>query len=207
VKSIELFGASGSGFALPAQGGTPPPSLQFGGIDTEVIGNNLLALPDDVSQIKAMLANGEINPDGSVSTSPQVCPMDAAPGATSGCDTNQQLVLIEQLLRWPEASAKLGSVLYQVLEQMPGATVATNTTDSVGNTGTALTVPVGGSANATVEFQIVIAPATGALLSSTELSNTNVNGTTSATYSPETSLSYGPVDVVNGLGTLPTSTN
>lgn len=90
---------------------------------------------------------------------------------------------------------------------MPGASVATNTTDSFGNTGTTLTVPVSGSANSSAEFQVVIDPATGALLSSTELSDTNVNGTTSATYSPEAGLSYSPVDVVTGVGTLPTSTN
>jgi hypothetical protein len=203
-ESIESF--NGFGFMLPAQNTTPPSPTSVGA-PTSVAANSLLALPDDVSQIQAMLANGEINPDGSVSTTPQVCPMDAASGAAPGCNTNQQLTLIEQLLRWPEASAKLGSVLYQVLEQMLGAVVTTNTTDSFGNTGTTLTVPEGESANRSEEFQVVLDPATGALLSSTLLGNTNPNGTTNATYTPGAALSYGPVDVVSGLGTLPTSSN
>jgi hypothetical protein len=203
-ESIESF--NGFGFMLPAQN-TTPPSPDSLGAGAPVAANSLLALPDDVSQIQAMLANGEINPDGSVSTTPQVCPMDAAAGAAPGCNTDQELTLIEQLLRWPEASAKLGAVLYQVLEQMPGATVATNTTDTFGNTGSTLTVPEGGSANRSEEFQVLINPSSGALLSSTLLGNTNPDGTTNATYTPGAALSYGPVDVVNGVGTIPSSTN
>ncbi|MFY9784080.1 MAG: hypothetical protein WAK12_11175 [Acidimicrobiales bacterium] len=203
-ESIESF--NGFGFMLPAQN-TPAPTPGSLGSGSPVSANSLLALPNNASEIQTMLANGEINPDGSVSTTPQVCPMDAAAGAAPGCNTNQQLTLIEQLLRWPEASAKLGSVLYQVLEQMPGATAAANTTDSFGNTGTTLTVPDGGSANRGEEFQVVLDPATGSLLSSTLLGNTNPNGTTNATYSPGAALSYGPVDVVSGVGTLPSSTN
>jgi hypothetical protein len=71
-----------------------------------------------------------------------------------------------------------------VLEQMPGATVATNTTDTFGNTGSTLTVPEGGSANRSEEFQVLINPSSGALLSSTLLGNTNPDGTTNATYTP-----------------------
>jgi hypothetical protein len=205
-ESIEGFG--GFGFASPTQAGTPAPSIGLnGGVQTQVLANALLALPGDVSQIQAMLANGEINPDGSTSPSPQVCPMDAAPNAAPGCDSAQQLTLIEQLLRCPEASAKLGSVLYQVLEQMPGATVATNTTDGFGNTGTTLTVPLSDSPSPTEELQVVIDPTTGVLLSSTELASTDVNGASSVTYSPVAALSYGAIDVVNGLGAVPTSAN
>ncbi|MGC2169093.1 MAG: hypothetical protein WA580_08335 [Acidimicrobiales bacterium] len=201
-ETVEPF--DGFGFMVRAQpGGTPPNQA----VTTRGSPNNILTLPDNVSQIESMLANGEINPDASVSTTPQACPMDAATGAAPGCNSDQQLTLIEQLLRLPEASAKLGSVLYQVLEQMPGATVVANTTDGFGNTGTALTVPVGGSANATDEFQVLIEPTTGVLLSSSELSDANVNGSTNATYAPRAGLSYGPIDVVSGVGTLPTPTS
>jgi hypothetical protein len=203
AESESIEGFDGFGFMLPAQAGTSAPTIGLeGGMESQMLANALLALPDSVSQIQAMLSNGEINPDGSVSATPQACPMDAAPNAAPGCDIAQQLTMIEQLLRWPEASAKLGSVLYQVLEQMPGATVVTNTTDSFGNNGTALTVPVDGTSDANGEFQVLIDPATGALLSSTELNSIAYNAT-SDEYSPAAALSYGPVVVVNGVGTLP----
>jgi hypothetical protein len=205
AESESIEGFDGFGFMLPAQAGTAAPTIGLeGGMNSQMLANALLALPDSVSQIQAMLANGEINPDGSVSSTPQACPMDAAPNAAPGCDNAQQLTMIEQLLRWPEASAKLGSVLYQVLEQMPGATVATDTTDSFGDSGTTLTVPVDGSSDANGQFQVLIDPATGALLSSTEL-NSIASDATSDAYSPAAALSYGPVSVVNGVGTLPTS--
>ncbi len=200
-ESIEGF--DGFGFMLPAQAGTSAPTIGLhGGMESQMLANALLALPDNVSQIQAMLSNGEINPDGSVAATPQACPMDAAPDAAPGCDVAQQLTMIEQLLRWPEASAKLGSVLYQVLEQMPGASVASNTTDSFGNTGTTLTVPADGASNANGEFQVLIDPATGALLSSTELNSTAYSATSGA-YSPAAALGYSPVAVVNGIGALP----
>jgi hypothetical protein len=207
AESESIEGFDGFGFMLPAQAGTPAPTIGLeGGMESQMLANALLALPNNVSEIQSMLSNGEINPDGSVSATPQVCPMDAAPNAAPGCGIAQQLTMIEQLLRWPEASAKLGSVLYQVLEQMPGATVTTNATDSFGNTGTALTVPVDGTSDASGEFQVLIDPTTGALLSSTEL-NSNAYDATSDAYSPAAALSYGPVVVANGLGTQPTSRN
>lgn len=184
-------------------------SLVIGAGQTKILsqGANITNLPADVGQIASMLASGEINTDGSVSTSPQICPVDAAANAATGCDTNQQLALIQQLLQLPEASAKFGSVLYQVLAQMPGSTVMPNTTDSFGNPGTTVTVPVGGSAaTATSEFQVVLDPTSGALLSSTALTRVAPDGTTSATYSPEAAISYGAISVVQGIGTLPSAT-
>jgi hypothetical protein len=163
-------------------------------------------LPSDVAQIAAMLANGEISTDGSTSSTPQVCPVDAVANAAPGCDTNQQLSLIEQLLQLPEASAKFGSVLYDILAQMPGATVTANTTDSFGNTGSTVTVPVGGSAAAVSELQVVLDPNSGALLSSTALDRVATDGTISATFSPEAAISYGPVSVVQSTGALPNAT-
>lgn len=183
-------------------------SLVIGNGQTKILsqGANITNLPADVSQIASMLANGEINTDGSVSTSPQVCPVDAVANAAPGCDTNQQLALIQQLLQLPEASAKLGSVLYQILAQMPGATVATNTTDSFGNAGSTVSVPLGGTSTSDSEFQVVLDPTSGALLSSTALSRVAPDGTTSLTYSPEAAIGYGPISVVQGIGALPNAT-
>jgi len=180
-------------------------SLLLGGSQSTDLnaGTNVSNLPSDVAQITAMLANGEINTDGSTSSTPQVCPVDAVANAAPGCNTDQQLSLIEQLLQLPEASAKFGSVLYDILAQMPGATVAANTTDSFGNTGSTVTVPVGDSATAVSEFQVVLDPNSGALLSSTALDRVVPDGTISATYSPEAAISYGPISVAQSIGALP----
>ena len=214
-SATSVVGYGGFGFILGmAQVATPvtvngnPESLVIGAGQTKYLsqGVNITNLPGNVGQIASMLANGEINTDGSVSSTPKVCPVDAVPNAAPGCDTNQQLALIEQLLQLPEASAKFGSVLYEILAQMPGATVATNTTDSFGNTGSTVTVPLGGSVTSDSEFQVVLDPTSGALLSSTALSRVAPDGTTSATYSPEAAISYGPISVVQGIGALPNAT-
>jgi hypothetical protein len=171
-------------------------------------GANVANLPSDVSQLVTMLANGEINTDGSVSTTPQVCPVNTLPGAGTGCDTNQQLALIKELLQLPDASAKFGSVLYQVLAQMPGATVVTNVTDRFGNTGTSVTVPVTVGTTATGGFQVLIDPSTGTLLSSTDLLRAGYGiGTNASLFPPDASISYGLISVVQGIGALPSATN
>jgi|GEM_PF-1855674 hypothetical protein len=213
--AASVSGYSGFGFVLGiAQQATPvyvngiPVSLILNGNQSTALnaGTNVTNLPSDVAQIAAMLANGEISTDGSTSSTPQVCPVDAVANAAPGCDTNQQLSLIEQLLQLPEASAKFGSVLYDILAQMPGATVTANTTDSFGNTGSTVTVPVGGSAAAVSELQVVLDPNSGALLSSTALDRVATDGTISATFSPEAAISYGPVSVVQSTGALPNAT-
>jgi hypothetical protein len=171
-------------------------------------GANVANLPSDITQLLSMLANGEINTDGSVSTTPQLCPVNALPSAGTGCDTNQQLALIKELLQLPDASAKFSSVLYQVLAQMPGATVATNFTDSFGNTGTSVTVPVNVGTTTTGGFQVLIDPSTGTLLSSTDLLRAGYGiGTNTTPFPPDASISYGPISVVQGIGALPSATN
>lgn len=213
--ATSVVGYGGFGFILgiarvakPVTVNGIPVSLVIGAGQTKILsqGANITNLPADVGQIASMLATGEINTDGSVSTSPQVCPVDAVANAAPGCGTNQQLALIEQLLQLPEASAKFGSVLYDILAQMPGATVATNTTDSFGNAGSTVTVPLGGSATSDSEFQVVLDPTSGALLSSTALNRVAPDGTISASYSPEAAISYGPIAVVQGIGALPNAT-
>ncbi len=171
-------------------------------------GANVANLPSDVAQIAAMLANGEINLDGSLSSSPQICPANALPGAGTGCNTNQQLALIKDLLQLPDASAKFGSVLYQVLAQMPGATVAADATDSFGNSGTEVTVPVIVGTTTTGEFQVLIDPTTGTLLSSTDLQRAGFGiGTGTTAFSPDASISYGAISIVQSVGAVPPGTN
>jgi hypothetical protein len=169
---------------------------------------NVASLPSDVSQLMSMLANGEINVDGSVSSTPQTCPVNAMPGAGTGCDINQQLALIKELLQLPDASAKLGSVLYQVLAQMPGASVVTNASDCFGNRGTSVTVPVLVGTTTTGGFQVLIDPATGTLLSSSDLLRAGFGiGNGGELFPPDASISYGPISVVAGLGTVPSKSN
>jgi hypothetical protein len=186
------------------------PSLILTGNQTSTLsaGSDIANLTSDVSQLESMLASGEINADGSVSATPQLCPVNALPGAGTGCDTNQQLALIRELLQLPNASAKFGSVLYQVLAQMPGAFVVSNATDNFGNVGTSVTVPVDVGATTTGDFQVLIDPTTGNLLSSTDLLRAGYGIATSATpFAPDASISYGAISVVDGLGTTPSSSN
>jgi hypothetical protein len=185
------------------------PSLLLSGASNTALsaGVNVANLPSDVSQLATMIANGEINADGSVSTTPQVCPVNAMPGAGTGCDTNQQLALIKGLLQLPNASAKFGSVLYQVLAEMPGATVTTNATDAFGNNGTSVTVPVNVGTTTTGGLQVLIDPTTGTLLSSTELLRAGFGiGSNVTLFPPDASMSYGPISVVPGSGALPSVT-
>lgn len=207
--STSVSGYGGLGVILGfAQNATPitvngvPVSLTLA---TDPQSSSVTSLPTDVQRVAAMLANGEINTDGTVSNTPQVCPVDASANAAPGCNANQQMTLIQQLLQLPEASAKLGSVLYDILAQMPGATVTTNTTDSFGNTGSLVSVPLDGSSSNGV-FQVLINPTTGALLSSAALASpTTPLG--AATTAPESAVGYGPIAVVSGIGTLPSGSN
>jgi hypothetical protein len=185
------------------------PSLLLSGASNTAVsaGVNVANLPGDVSQLATMIANGEINTDGSASTTPQVCPWNAIPSAGTGCDTNQQLALIKELLQLPDASAKFGSVLYQVLAEMPGATVTTNATDAYGNSGTSVTVPVNVGTITTGGFEVLIDPITGTLLSSTDLLRAGFGiGSNTMPFPPDAIISYGLISVVQSIGAVPSTT-
>jgi hypothetical protein len=167
-------------------------------------GTSVNNLPDSVAQIASMLANGEINTDGSVSATPQVCPYGGN-GSAVGCTTTQQLQVIEQLLQLPDASAKLGSVLYQVMAQMPGASVVGAVSDPLGRAGEGIVVPV----DQTEEFEVILDPVTGTLLSCAALvasdSNVALSQPSTSGYAPVAQVTDGPISVVQGVGTLPSS--
>lgn len=180
-------------------------SLGSSTVTTELAsGTSVNNFPSNVAQISTMLANGEINTDGSISAAPQTCPFGGGrPGSPLGCTTLQQLMVIEQLLQLPDASAKLGSVLYDVMAQMPGASKIGLVTDSFGRSGEGIAVPVGSGE----EFEVVLDPSTGVLLSSTSLIVSNSNDALSqpstSPYTPEAQMTYGTISVVQGVGTLP----
>ncbi|HEY1762743.1 MAG TPA: hypothetical protein VGG17_09140 [Acidimicrobiales bacterium] len=150
-------------------------------------------LPSNAAGLSALLANGEINTDGSLSATPQVCPnRTGAPSTSLGCTPNEQLDVLEQLIQLPDASAKLGSVLYQVLANLPGAQLV-GPVISDGATDTAIEVPQ--SSNET--FEVVLNPTSGALVSCSEL--VTQNGTTTSVGS----VRYGPVQIAQGEGSTP----
>ena len=190
--AVSISGYSGFGFLIGF--GTQTSQLAAG---TSV--NNL---PDNVSQIASMLANGEINVDGSVSETPQVCPSGSGNGGV-GCSTFEQLQIIERLLQLPDASAKFGSVLYQVMAQMPGATLVGSVTDPSGRVGEGVVIPIAQSE----ELEVILDSATGALLSCTALiadnSGAAATSPTASGYSPMAQVTFGPISVVQGVG--PTS--
>jgi len=194
--------------AMPVDENGVSSLLLSGAANTAVsAGVNVTNLPGDVSQLATMIASGEINTDGSASTTPQVCPWNAMPGAGAGCDTNQQLALIKELLQLPDASAKFGSVLYQVLAEMPGATVTANSTDALGNSGTSVTVPVNVGTITTGGFEVLIDPTTGTLLSSTDLLRAGFGiGSNTTQFPPDAIISYGAISIVRGVGVLPSVT-
>ena len=152
---------------------------------------NVNNLPSSVAAISNLLVNGQINADGSISSVPQVCPiLDGSSATSTGCAPSEELSVIEQLLQLPDASAKLGSVLYQVLASLPNASLVGTVTTLNGSVGTAVQVPQGSNET----FQVVLDPTTGALLSCSEFST--INGVST----PIGSINYGPVQVVQGQG-------
>ena len=167
-------------------------------------GTSVNNLPDSVSQIASMLANGEISADGTVSPTPQVCPSGSDQGAV-GCSTFEQLRIIEGLLQLPDASAKFGSVLYHVMAQMPGATLVGSVADSSGRLGEGVVIPIAQSE----QLEVILDSATGGLLSCAALiaDNSGAALTTpgASGYSPMAQVTFGPISVVQGVGTTPDS--
>lgn len=163
-------------------------------------GVNIVNLPDSESQLAMLLASGEINADGSIASAPQVCPADGVPGSAPGCSTAQQLALIEQLLQIPDASAKLASLLYTVMAAMPDASASTNVIDATGQVGDAVSVSNG----AGEALQVMLNPATGALLSCAVVP-TDVPSHSSSATQPMGSITYGPISVTTGATVVPSA--
>jgi hypothetical protein len=171
-------------------------------------GDAINALPSSVATLSQMLSAGEINADATTSASPQACPLVLfAPGADiqpsqppsngpTGCTPMQQVGLVLALLQLPDASTKLSADLYQLLSQLPGATLK-GTTQVEGVSGTQVQVPLGEGET----VGVVIDPTSGALLEcSVEMTESNADGTG---LPVEDVVTYGQIAVVQGLGVIP----
>jgi hypothetical protein len=162
-------------------------------------GTSVNNLPTDPSTLAQMLADGEINIDGSVAPSPQACPSGSSSSTSStGCSVEEQAELITRLLQLPDASAKLGSALYEVLSQLPGSELVGPATNAYGQMGTEITEPLG-------EYEllkVVVNTTSGALLE-TEVTSTPAYSAQPYTAPLDVKASYGTIEVVNGSGVRP----
>ncbi len=155
---------------------------------------NVDSLPQSPAGILALLAAGRLGVDGAVSSAPGICPIgDGTDTQSVGCTPSEQLAILEQLLQLPDASAKLGSTLYRVVESLPGATLLGPVTLPSGVSGTGVQV----STSPNESFQIYLEPSSGDLVSCAELVTSN--GTTSQVGT----INYGPVVVAQGRGIVP----
>lgn len=162
-------------------------------------GTSVNNLPTDPSTLSQMLADGEINTDGSLQTLPQVCPV-GSPSTTSavGCSVEEQAELITQLLQLPDASAKLGSTLYEILSQLPGSELVGPATNAYGQVGTEITEPLG-----QYELLKVVVNTTSGALLETEVTSTPAFAALPFTVPLDVKASYGTIEVVNGSGVRP----
>lgn len=142
-------------------------------------------LPSDPAQLASMLAAGEVAPDGTTSPNPQVCPLTPS-ATTTGCDATQQVEIAAQLLQLPDASAKLGAVLYQVAATLPGSRLVGTVTTPLGASGTGVVVPLGTEET----LELVINPSTGSLLECVA----SIGG------APVATVSYGSLTVTGPSG-------
>jgi len=146
----------------------------------------ILALPTDPKALGALITQGRIDDIG------QVLPPQDQCSKTDACTTASEFDVVNNLLGSPVAVNRLGAVLYQILSQLPGVEVIGMRTDALGRTGTAVEDPSSGDV-------IVLDPSTGVLLEtqSLGLANSTLPGTVVG------SVTFGPIAVVNGLGSLP----
>jgi len=161
----------------------------------------ILALPTDPKVLGSLIAQGRVDDIGQIVPSQGQCiPSQTTPGVATGadyCSTARQFDLVNNLLTSPVAVNKLGAVLYQILSQLPGVELIGTRTDALGRTGTAVEDPSSGDI-------IVLDPSTGTLLETQSLAM--AGKPLPSGVSPGTvveSVTFGPVSVVGGLGTLP----
>jgi hypothetical protein len=173
-------------------------------------GANVVNLPSNVSTLSQMLSSGEINSDGSISPVPQTCPISITTpfsnpntppvtlpsSGSAGCSPSQEVTLVVELLQLPDASAKFGSVAYQVLAAIPGATLGGTVETQDGQSGSLVSVPEPGYV-----VDVVLNPVTGSLLQSSIVSSPA--SFTALSVPVDDVASYGPIAVVNGLGSVP----
>jgi hypothetical protein len=162
-------------------------------------GTSVNNLPTNPSTLSRMLTDGEINVDGSVANSPQPCPVDVTTSTSpTGCGVDEQAQLIMQLLQLPDASAKLGSALYEILSQLPGSEIVGPATNAYGQMGTEISEPLG-----QYELLKVVVNTTSGALLETEVTSTPAFAAPPYTVPLDVKASYGTIEVVNGSGVRP----
>ena len=147
----------------------------------------ILALPTDPKALASLITQGRIDDIG------QVLPPQDQCSKTDACTTAREFDVVNNLLASPVAVNRLGAVLYQILSQLPGVEVIGTRTDALGRSGTAVEDPSSGDV-------IVLDPSTGTLLETQSLELANTSAPPGTVIG---SVTFGPVAVVNGLGTLP----
>jgi hypothetical protein len=154
----------------------------------------ILSLPTNSTTLGDLIAEGRINDIGQVLPTAGYCTLSTTP-STGLCSAAWQFDLVNNLLSSPVAVSKLGSVLYEILSHVPGVELIGTRVDALGRPGTAVEDPTSGDV-------IVLNPATGVLLETQTLATGgNADGVAPGTVIG--SVTFGPVSVVNGLGTLP----
>jgi len=157
----------------------------------------ILALPTDPTVLGSLIADGRVNDVGQILPSPGPCAQAATPlnQNSASCGINRQLDVVNNLLTAPMAVRRLGAVLFQIVAQLPGVELIGTRTDALGRTGTAVENPGSGDV-------LVLDPSTGTLLETQSLALAgNTLGVPTGTVVG--SVTFGPIAVVNGLGTLP----
>ncbi len=157
---------------------------------------SVLALPTDPRTLGALFAEGRVSDAGQVAASAPACPSPRNPSKPQAnpCSVASQFNVAVNLLSFPTAAERLGGELFRILEKLPGVKIIGNQTDALGRPGTAIEDPSSG-------IIFVLNPTTGTLLESEKLAITSSDGV--PVGSTLSTMTYGPVSVVSGLGALP----
>jgi hypothetical protein len=168
-----------------------------------VASSDVLALFNNESAIPRMLSQGDINPDGSVNSTPGECPVANTSGyvPTRGevCQPTSQLKIVIQLLQLPDLSRTLGGVLCRVLATLPGVVQIGSDIHILGQAGAAFEDPKAG-------LVVVVSKRDGGLLQTLRLPSTE-SRTVSSTLLKTARLgrtSFGTIAIVNKIGAQPT---
>jgi hypothetical protein len=148
-------------------------------------------LPKDPSTLATLLSEGRVDDVGNLL-------VNGFCSTQSPCSTATQFDVAVNLLSQPEGPSLLGPVLYQILAKLPGVEKIGSMTDALGRTGTAIEDPMTG-----VVF--VIDPSNGTLLQQETLTTPANSGGPRTTGSWLYSVTYGPLQITNGLGSQPSS--
>jgi hypothetical protein len=169
-------------------------------------GSGILALPTSPSALGSLIAQGRVNPYGVVSPTNVMCPTTAGggaptPDANGQCSTAAQFDIASALLQQTEGPQLVGPALFQILAKLPGVSDVGSVTDAEGRVGVGIEYT--GAGHSTV---FVIDPTSGQLLEEQSLASNSTLATGGISAGTVTStIIFGTLSVVNGLGDTPSS--